>query len=79
MTGNKTCARKVRHTSRRSARVAARKLQRKGEVGANAYYCDDCKGWHVGIAGAIVLVQCRSRRRDVGQKRERRSRQVAWQ
>jgi len=81
MTGSRTCERKVAHPSRRSARMAARILQRKGEIAANAYYCEECSKWHVGRAGAIAQVQYQSRRsrRERKPKRERQSRRVVWQ
>jgi hypothetical protein len=50
-----TCSRKVRHPRRKAARKAARILRRRGVIGANAYYCEECGGWHVGKSGAMAL------------------------
>lgn len=76
---NETCSRKVRHPSRKPARRAARALRKTGKVGANAYYCSRCGGWHVGNAGAIALAQYQSPQSGKRQKRERQTRQPKWQ
>jgi hypothetical protein len=36
------CARKIRHASRSAAEIVAKK------IGATAYRCHHCAGWHVG-------------------------------
>jgi len=85
MTENKSCERKVAHPSRKAARMAARILHRKGEIGANAYLCDNCGKWHVGIAGAIARIRIqrqqsrRQRQSGKRQKPRRQRRQPAWQ
>jgi len=41
------CQRKIRHESQGAAWAAARNMNNKGSY-VEAYYCQYCKGWHVG-------------------------------